>query len=96
VEIKIFEKPILNPPYGNSVFRWKLDITDQPTQKIIGIWQVLKNSRGWQITSETASILPHWRHQDLSDARPFLLGRTWNWAHVRASSGPKPLKLTTT
>ena len=48
---------------------------------------VLKNSRGWQITSKTASILLHWRHHDLSDARPFLPGRTWNWALVRASSG---------
>jgi len=34
-------------------------------------WRNLPNPNTWQVTSETARLLQHWRHHNFGDVRPF-------------------------
>ncbi len=37
----------------------------------VEVWRRLQNPNDWQVTSETARLLQHWRHHKFSNTRPF-------------------------
>ncbi len=37
----------------------------------VDTWRALPNPNQWQVTSETARLLQHWRHHDFGGVRPF-------------------------
>jgi hypothetical protein len=42
MENLFFEKPILNAPYGYPSRHWELDAERQPTQRVMGLQQVVE------------------------------------------------------
>jgi len=58
---------------GLSTAAQQYDITSiiNEVRGHVDAWRSLPNSNQWQVTSETARLLQHWRHHTFSDVRPF-------------------------